>query len=286
MATVQSQPEVGSLLRQWRERRSVTQLELALDAGFSARHLSFVETGRSKPGLEMLLRALEQLKVPFREQNRLLLAAGHAPAFPERPLDDPDLAPVRDALDVILSGHEPYPAVAVDRIWNLVAANSAMFGLAESAEIDPALLEPPVNVMRLGLHPRGLGSLFLNLRDWHAHWLKQLERQLATTGDEQLATLIDEIAGYPMPKPEPGAVTEITGSEMLGPVKVRTPDGGALSFFGMFASFDTPFEVTSSELAIELLFPADRTTAETLLERGRDRSRMSPPRTRDQGEAE
>jgi transcriptional regulator with XRE-family HTH domain len=283
MATVQSQSEVGSLLRQWRERRSVTQLELALDAGISARHLSFVETGRSKPGREMLLRALGQLKVPFREQNRLLLAAGHAPAFPERSLDDPDLAPVRDALDVILSGHEPYPAVAVDRLWNLVAANSPMLALTESAEIDPALLEPPINVMRIGLHPRGLGPLFLNLREWHAHWLKRLERQLATTGDEQLAALIDEIAGYPMPEPEPGVASEITGSEMLGPVKVRAPNGGELSFFGMFASFDTPFEVTTSELAIELLFPADRTTAETLHER---RSRMSPSRTRDQGEAE
>jgi transcriptional regulator with XRE-family HTH domain len=268
MALLQSQPEVGSLLRQWRERRRVTQLELALDAGISPRHLSFVETGRSKPGRETLLRVLEQLKVPFREQNRLLLAAGHAPAFPERSLDDPDLAPVREALDVILSGHEPYPAVAVDRVWNLIAANSAMFALTESVDIDPALLEPPINVMRIGLHPRGLGPLFVNLPDWHAHWLKQLERQLAATGDEQLAALIDEIASYSVPESEHDAVSEIVGSEMLGPVKVRTPDGGELSFFGMFASFDTPFEVTTSELAIELLFPADRTTAETLHERG------------------
>ncbi len=285
MATVQSQPEVGSLLRQWRERRSVTQLELALDAGISTRHLSFVETGRSKPGREMLLRVLGQLKIPFREQNRLLLAAGHAPAFPERSLEAPDLAPVRDALDVILANHEPYPAIAVDRVWNLVAANSPMFALTESADIDPALLEPPINVMRVGLHPRGLGPLFVNLGDWHAHWLKQLERQLAATGDEQLAALIDEIAGYSVPEPEHDVVSEIAGSEMLGPVKVRTP-GGELSFFGMFASFDTPFEVTTSELAVELLFPADRATAETLHERGRDHSRMPSPRARDRGDAE
>lgn len=270
MATGQSQPEVGSLLRQWRERRSVTQLELALDAGISARHLSFVETGRSKPGREMLLRTLEKLKVPFREQNRLLLAAGHAPAFPERSLDDPDLAPVRDALDVILSGHEPYPAIAVDRAWNLVAANSPMLALAESVDIDPALLEPPINIMRVGLHPRGLGQQFVNLGDWHAHWLKQLQRQLAATGDEQLAALIDEIAAYAVPEPEHDVVSELAGSEMLGPVKVRTPDGGELAFFGMFASFDTPFEVTTSELAIELLFPADQTTAKTLKERWND----------------
>lgn len=267
VALLQSQPAVGSLLRQWRERRRVTQLELALDAGISARHLSFVETGRSKPGREMLLRVLEQLKVPFREQNRLLLAAGHAPAFPERSLEDPDLAPVRDALDVILSGHEPYPAIAVDRVWNLIAANSAMFALTESVDIAPALLEPPINVMRVGLHPHGLGPLFVNLRDWRAHWLKQLERQLAATRDEQLAVLIDEIAGYSVPELAPDVESELAGSEMLGPVKVRTPDG-ELSFFGMFASFDTPFEVTTSELAIELLFPADRATAETLHERG------------------
>jgi transcriptional regulator with XRE-family HTH domain len=268
MATVQSGPEVGSLLRQWRERRRMTQLELALEAGTSARHLSFVETGRSKPGREMLLRVLEQLKVPFREQNRLLLAAGHAPAYPERSLDDLDLAPVREALDVILSDHEPYPAVAVDRAWNMVAANSAMFTLAEAVDIDPELLEPPINVMRVGFHPRGLGPLFVNLGDWHAHWLKRLEHQLAATGDEQIASLIDEVAGYPVPEPQHDTPSELGGSEMLGPVRMRAPNGGELSFFGMFASFDTPFEVTTSELAIELLFPADRATTETLHERG------------------
>jgi len=267
MTLVPSQPEVGALLRDWRERRRVTQLELALDTGISARHLSFVETGRSQPGRDLLLRVLEQLKVPFREQNRLLLAAGHAPAYPERSFDDPDLAPVRDALDLILSGHEPYPAVAVDRAWNMVAANSAMLVLTDEVEIDPELLEPPINVIRIGLHPRGLGPLFVNLGDWHAHWLKRLERQLAATGDAQLASLIDEVAAYPVP--ESNATSELAAGEMLGPVKVRTPGGGELAFFGMFASFDTPFEVTTSELAVELLFPADRTTAETLRERGK-----------------
>src|SRR5438270_12336035 len=141
---------VGSLLREFRERRRMTQLELALDAGVSARHLSFVETGRSKPGREMLLRVAEQLDLPFRERNQLLLAAGHAPAFPERSLDGPELAPVREALDLILAGHEPYPAVVVDRAWNLVAANSVMFALTELVDVDPALLEPPVNVLRVG----------------------------------------------------------------------------------------------------------------------------------------
>ena len=263
MATATSQA-IGALLREWRERRRLTQLELALDAGVSARHLSFVETGRSKPGREMLLRVLERLEVPFREQNRLLLAAGHAPAFPERSLEDPDLAPVREALEVILKGHEPYPAVAVDRAWNLVAANSPMYSLAGVVDIDPALLERPINVMRLGLHPRGLAPLMINLGDWHAHWLERLERQLAVTGDEELAALIEEIARYPVPEPERDPASGLGGSEILGPVRVHGPGGGELSFFGMFATFDTPFEVTTSELAIELLFPADRTTAELL----------------------
>ena len=263
MATVTSQA-IGALLREWRERRRVTQLELALEAGVSARHLSFVETGRSKPGREMLLRVLQRLEVPFREQNRLLLAAGHAPAFPERSLEDAELQPVRDALDVILRGHEPYPAVAVDRAWNLVAANAPMNALTAVVDVDPVLLEPPINVMRVGLHPRGLAPLMVNLGDWHAHWLERLKRQLAVTGDEELAALIEEIAGYPVPGPERDPASGLGGTEILGPVRVHGPGGGELSFFGMFATFDTPFEVTTSELAIELLFPADRTTADLL----------------------
>src|SRR5882762_10835071 len=155
MATMSSEARVGPLLREWRTRRRRTQLDLALDAGISARHLSFVETGRSRPGREMLMRVAEELEIPFRERNQLLLAAGHAPAYPERSLDGPDLAPVREALDVILSGHEPYPAVAVDRVWNMVAANAAMFALTEGVDIDPKLLEPPINVIRVGLHPSG-----------------------------------------------------------------------------------------------------------------------------------
>ena len=193
----------------------------------------------------------------------MLLAAGHAPAFPERSLEDSELQPVRDALDVILRSHEPYPAVAVDRAWNLVAANTPMSALAAAVEIAPALLEPPVNVMRVGLHPRGLAPLMVNLGDWHAHWLARLEHQLAATGDAELAALIEEIARYPVPAPERDPASGPATGEMLGPVRVHGPDG-ELSFFGMFATFDTPFEVTTSELALELLFPADRSTAELL----------------------
>jgi transcriptional regulator with XRE-family HTH domain len=269
MATVSSQPSIGPLLREWRERRRLTQLDLALDAGISTRHLSFVETGRSRPGREMLLRILEQLEVPFREQNRLLLASGHAPAFPERSLEDPELLPVRAAVDQILTRHEPYPAVVVDRAWNLVAANPAMRSLTEEVVIDPALLEPPVNIMRLGFHPRGLAPLIVNLGQWRAHFCQRLERQLAVTGDPDLAALLEEVAGYPIPGDEPDPAPDPEAREMLGPVRFRAPGGGELSFFGMFATFDTPFEVTTSELAMELLFPADQATAEALADRVR-----------------
>jgi transcriptional regulator with XRE-family HTH domain len=269
MATVSSQPSIGPLLREWRERRRLSQLELALDAGISTRHLSFVETGRSKPGREMLLRILEQLEIPFREQNRLLLASGHAPAFPARSLADPELQPVRAALDQILTGHEPYPAVVVDRAWNLIAANSAMRGLTEAVAIDPALLEPPVNVLRVGFHPRGVAPLIVNLGQWRAHFCQRLERQIAVTGDPDLAALLEEVAGYPIPGDEPDPAPDPEAREMLGPVRFRAPGGGELSFFGMFATFDTPFEVTTSELAMELLFPADQATAEALADRAR-----------------
>ena len=264
LSTASAQASIGPALRGWRERRRLSQLELALDAGISSRHLSFVETGRSKPGRELLIRILEQLDVPFREQNRLLLASGHAPAFPERPFEDPDLLPVREALDQVLTGHEPYPAVVVDRSWNLVALNSAMRGLAEQVPIDPALLEPPVNILRVGFHAGGLASTIVNFRQWRAHFCRRIERQIALTGDPDLTILLEEISDYPIPDDDIGPAPDSEGREMLGPVRFRLPGGGELSFFGMFATFDTPFEVTISELAIELLFPADRVTAEAL----------------------
>jgi transcriptional regulator with XRE-family HTH domain len=259
-----SHGSVGPVLREWRGRRRLTQLELALNAGVSARHLSFVETGRSKPGREMLLAVAEQLHIPFRERNQLLLAAGHAPAFPERSFTDPELAPVREALDRILAAHEPYPAVVFDRAWNLVAANAPMAELAALADIDPDLLEPPINLLRSGLHPRGLAPLIVNFAGWRAHFLERLAQQIAIRGDDDLRSLMDEVAAYPVPEGQDEVATEAGGGEMLGPVRVRAPGGGEWSFFGMFATFDTPFEVTTSELAIELLFPADRATAEAL----------------------
>src|SRR2546423_6863386 len=261
MAKASSYGRVGPLLGEWRGRRRLTQLELALESGVSARHLSFVETGRSKPGREMLLQVAEQLEIPFRERNQLLLAAGHAPAFPQRPLEDPVLAPVREALDRILATHEPYPAVVFNRAWTLVALNAPMSALAASVEIDSELLKPPVNILRVGLHPRGLAPLIVNLAGWRAHFLQRLARQIAISGDDDLRSLMDEVAAYPMPEGEVEVSTEAGGGEILGPVRPRAPSGGEGSFFGMFASFDTPFEVTTSELAIELLFPANPATA-------------------------
>jgi transcriptional regulator with XRE-family HTH domain len=271
------QGEVGQMLREWRERRRRSQLDLALDAGVSTRHLSFVEKGRSKPGRDMLLSVLRELEVPFREQNRVLLTAGHAPAFPERPLDDPSLSPLREALDLALKGHEPYPAVAFDRGWNLVAANSPMWALAALVEIDPSLLEPPVNILRVGFHPRGLAPHLANLSEWRAHFLTRLRRQAATTADPSLARLLEEIEAYP------GGESPHSSGDVLGPLRVRVPDGREASFLGMFAIFDTPFEVTASELAIELLFPADRETAEALeaVAASRVRERAEPPRPED-----
>ncbi|OMC37235.1 hypothetical protein A5740_05145 [Mycobacterium sp. GA-1841] len=256
MATTGTAPRVGPLLREWRQRRRLTQLELALDAGISARHLSFVETGRSKPGRDMVLRLGERLDIPFRERNQLLLAAGHAPAFPEHPFSAPELAPIREALKRILKSHEPYPAVAFDRHWNLVAANAAIQPLV--AALDPALLNPPVNVLRVGM---ALSSQIINAHDVMAYFRERIQRQLASTADEQLAQLVEELDNH-LSADNPGAASESDFTQNLGPVRLRAPGGGEWSFFGMFGTFDMPFEVTISELAIELLFPADQTTAD------------------------
>ena len=263
MATASSQNGVGSLLREWRRRRRLTQLDLALDAGVSPRHLSFVETGRSTPSAEMVLLLAEQLEVPFRERNQMLLAAGHAPTFPERALEDPEMAPVREALDVILGGHEPNPAVVVDRGWNLVAANSTMAALVEW--VDPVLLEPPVNVMRVGLHPRGMAAGIVNLGEVRAYFVGRLERQVAITGDDGLAALLEEVAGYPAPPYEHDPASEAAAGNILTPMmRMQIPDGPELSFFFTVATFGTAVEVTASELSIELGFPANAATAAVL----------------------
>jgi transcriptional regulator with XRE-family HTH domain len=263
MVAVSSHAEVGPLLRRWREQRRLSQLNLALNAGISARHLSFVETGRSKPGREMLLRITEELEIPLRERNELLLAAGHAPAFPERSLQDRELEPVREALDLILTGHEPYPAVVVDRGWNLVAANASM--MMVSNWVDPTLLEAPVNAMRVGLHPRGLAAWIVNLGEVRAYFVGRLERQVAITGDAGLSALLDEVSRYPAPEYERDPAAVAAAGHILTPLmRLCGPDGRELSLFATVATFGTAVEVTTSELSIELAFPADAATADVL----------------------
>lgn len=211
----------------------------------------------------MVLLLAERLEVPFRERNQMLLAAGHAPIFPERTLEDPEMAPVREALDVILGGHEPYPAVVVDRHWNLVAANLTMAALVRG--VDPALLAPPVNVMRLGLNPDGLAAGIVNLGEVRAYFVGRLERQVALSGDEVLAALLAEVAAYPAPAYQHDPASEAVAGNILTPMmRLRIPGAPELSFFFTVASFGTAVEVTASELSIELGFPADTATAEAL----------------------
>jgi transcriptional regulator with XRE-family HTH domain len=246
---------VGPLLRSWRRRRRLSQLDLALEAGVSARHLSFVETGRSRPSAEMVLHLAGRLEVPLRERNALLLAAGYAPAYAERPLDAPEMTPVREAIDRVLAGHEPHPALVVDRQWELVAANRGLGLLLEG--VAPELLEPPVNVLRVGLHPAGLAARIANLGQWRAHLLERLGRQVSVTGDPALRTLLDEVAAYPGPEPPEAR----PGDEIAVPLRLRT-DEGELAFLSTVSTFGTAVDITVAELSIESFFPTDARTAE------------------------
>lgn len=258
-----SSKPVGELLREWRRRRRISQLELACEANISPRHVSFLETGRSQPSRDMLLRLAERLAVPLRERNRLLHAAGFAPLFPQRALDAPDMQAVRAAIELILAGHEPYPALAVDRHWTLVAANRAALRLLTG--IDPALLAPPVNVLRLSLHPAGLATRIANLAQWRAHLLERLHRQIEACGDPVLERLHAELAAYPAVNdlPAEGMAQAGPWSELLVPLGLVTEDG-TLSFFSTTTVFGTPIDVTLSELALETFFPADSATADWL----------------------
>jgi transcriptional regulator with XRE-family HTH domain len=246
---------VGPLLREWRGRRRVSQLDLALDVGISARHLSFVETGRSRPSAEMVLHIAEGLDVPLRDRNRMLLAAGHAPVFEQHDLEEPDMAPVRNAVDQILAGHDPYPAVVVDGAWELLAGNRTVALLTDGVAAE--LLEPPVNVLRLSLHPSGVAPRIVNLGEWREHVLGRLDRQIALTGNEALKALSAELRGYPAADTEDGGGR---GSEIAVPLRLRS-DAGELTFISTISTFGTAVEITASELSIESFFPADAATA-------------------------
>ncbi|MFK0024484.1 helix-turn-helix domain-containing protein [Streptomyces sp. NPDC090798] len=259
---------VGPLLRGWREQRRVSQLELALRADSSARHISFIETGRSRPSEEMVLRLAEHLDVPVRERNALLLAAGYAPHYPETPLDDPSMDALRQGMERLIQGYEPYPALVVDATYTVLAANRGITMLLEG--VCESLLTPPLNAMRLTLHPEGLAPRIRNHREWRDHLLAQMDRQIALDRSEPLRALYEEVAAYPVPDPDQGQGVGPELEEGVGPVPyfalpLRIEHGGrVLSFISSISTFNTPMDVTVAELAIETFLPADPATVKYL----------------------
>ncbi|MGD9835187.1 MAG: helix-turn-helix domain-containing protein [Piscinibacter sp.] len=253
-------PPVGAMLRDWRQRRRLSQLDLAGDANVSTRHLSCVETGRALPSREMVLRLAERLEVPLRERNRLLTAAGYAPMFSEHRFDDPALASARQALELVLKGHEPFPALLVDRHWTLVSANRMVPLLLDG--LPAALLQPPLNVLRLSLHPQGLAPRIVNLAQWRAHLLERLQQQVEASGDITLATLAEELHGYPLP-PDAGPAPAAVAPPVAMPLQFRSPEG-VLTLISTITVFGTPVDITLSELALETFFPADEATTRAL----------------------
>jgi transcriptional regulator with XRE-family HTH domain len=248
---------IGDHLRQWRQRRHLSQLDLAGEAEISARHLSFVETGRAAPSRDMVLRLAERLDVPLRERNVLLVAAGFAPAFPQRALDDPALKSARQAIDLVLKAHEPNPALAVDRHWNLVSANRMVLPLLEG--IAPRLLGQPFNVLRLSFHPEALAPRTVNLGEWCAHLLERLHRQCEATADPELIKLYHELKTYPIP----ARSAPLAADSVAIPFRMRL-NGEVLSFISTTMIFGTPVDITLSEIAVETFFPADDFTAERM----------------------
>ncbi|MBS0529360.1 MAG: helix-turn-helix transcriptional regulator [Proteobacteria bacterium] len=248
---------IGDHLREWRQRRHLSQLDLAGEAEISARHLSFVETGRAAPSRDMVLRLAERLDVPLRERNVLLVAAGFAPAFSQRSLDDPALKAARKAIDLVLKAHEPNPALAVDRHWNLVTANRMVAPLLEG--VPERLLGQPFNVLRLSFHPEGLAARTVNLGEWCAHLLERLHRQCETTADPELIKLYNDLKAFPIP----ARSGPIPADSVAVPFRMRLGDD-VLSFISTTMIFGTPVDVTLSELALETFFPADDLTAERM----------------------
>ena len=260
----------GDYLRTWRQRRHMSQLALALEAEISQRHLSFLESGRSAPSREMLLHLAERLDMPLRERNAMLLAAGFAPVYAERTLEDPAMVAARGAIELVLKGHEPFPALAIDRHWNLLAANAAL-GPMLAGVADRSLLEPPINVLRLSLHPEGLAPRIANLVEWRAHLLDRLRRQIAVTSDPVLADLLQELSAYPVNDTlaalDAGPPTDHGG--VLVPLQLVT-EAGLLSLISTTTVFGTPRDITLSELALEAFFPANAETAAILRRLGEE----------------
>lgn len=256
MSATLSQQPVGALLRTWREQRRLSQLELAADAEISTRHLSFIETNRSKPSREMVLKLSDRLDMPLRERNRLLIAAGFAPVFTQVPLDAAAMSPVRDVLRAILQG--PFPSLVVDRRWTLIEANAIASRII--ASVDAALLTPPVNTLRLALHPAGLAPRIINHAQWRAHCLDRLRREAEFSQDPELLGLLEELRAYPY---DGGEETVDTANELVTPLRIRFGDH-ELALLSTVATFGTPVDVTVAELMVESFFPADEATARLL----------------------
>jgi transcriptional regulator with XRE-family HTH domain len=248
----------GDQLREWRQRRRMSQLDLAAEAELSTRHLSFVETGRAKPSRDLVMRLAEVLELPLRNRNALLLAVGYAPTFAERAFDDAALAAGREVVQRVLDCHMPFPSLAVDRHWQLVAANAAVGALL--AGVPAELLEPPVNVLRLSLHPRGLAPQIANLADWKRHVLERLRRQVEQSADPVLEAMTEELRAFPAP----ASKAPPTPASMIAVPLILDTSHGRLTFLSTTTVFGTPVEVTMSELAIESFFPADAETAAKL----------------------
>ncbi len=261
----------GEELRSWRRRRHLSQLELATEVDISTRHLSFMETGRSQASRAMVLRLAERLEVPLRERNDLLIAAGYAPMYASRSYEDPSLAAVREAVALILKGHEPYPALLVDRHWMLVSANQAAQGFMMA--LDQSLLTPPINVLRLSLHPNGSAPNIVNLAEWRSHVLARLARDVEITAAAALAALLAELREYP--GGVAGHVVDPANAAVVVPLKIRTPDGAVLSFLSTTTVFGTAVEVTLSELVLEAFYPADAATANLLRHRAMNRPELA-----------
>lgn len=265
---------VGTLVRDWRNRRRRSQMDVALDVGVSTRHLSFVETGRSNPSPKLLVALADELAVPLRERNALLLAAGYAPRYPETALDDAAMARVRGALQRLLDSHQPYPGAVIDRTWNVVVSNEA--GQVLVAGAAPELLRPPVNVFRVSLHPDGMASRILNFADWAGYLVGELRHAAALSGAPELEALLEEVSAYPNIAAL-GSWHESADFEaptLLVPLRLDL-DGVELSLITTLTKFGTPQDVTLSELAVELFFPADEVTEQYL--RARSAATLTAP---------
>ncbi len=253
----------GDLLRTWRQRRRLSQLALAVNADVSQRHLSFVESGRSLPSRDMVLRLTEQLAVPLRERNAILMAAGFAPIYPDQPLDSPGLAGARAVIQRILDGHDPHPALAVDRHWTMLAANRAVGMLL--AGVADHLVAGPVNVLRVSLHPEGLASRVVNFTEWRTHIVKRLSHEIDVSADPALAALLDELKSYPVPfAARPPKKSASPGHPDIAVPLILASEAGPLSFLSTTTVFGTATEVTLSEVTIEAFFPADAQTSKAM----------------------